>query len=181
MTLRIGLLLFVVFVLVSTQAASAEARLGEPACSCCSMLGVPEIEGKHANKVRWTSDGSQILFEQDMAVYLAAADGSRLQEVANGDYWGVGMRYRPSYPTLSLDVSPSNDRIVYATCRHPHRVTHSSPLSEWTSERTSIRDRDGEYRRHEPPKTDREQSSRLFPCLVAEWSPHRIYLGPVDL
>ena len=47
MTLRIGLLLFAVFVLVSTQAASAEARLGEPECGCCSMLpDVPEFEAK---------------------------------------------------------------------------------------------------------------------------------------
>ena len=168
MTLRIGLLLFVVFVLVSTQAASAEARLGEPACSCCSMLGVPEIEGKHANKVRWTSDGSQILFEQDMAVYLAAADGSRLQEVANGDYWGVGMRYRPSYPTLSLDVSPSNDRIVYATCRHPHRVTHSSPLSEWTSERTQFEIVTANIDGTNPQRLTENRALDYFPV----WSPN---------
>ena len=67
--------------------------------------------------LKWTRDGSGILFHRLMRLYSVEPDGSRLHRIVNGapdhdfgpeDYFG-----------LYADMSPDNSRIAYSTCFYP--------------------------------------------------------------
>ena len=67
--------------------------------------------------VKWTRDGTSILFHRLMRLYSVEADGSRLHRIVTGapdhdfgleDYFG-----------LYADVSPDSGRIAYSTCFYP--------------------------------------------------------------
>ena len=75
-----------------------------------------------ANTVLWHPDGSAVFFSLGPVVYAAAADGSRLEVVADAS---LKTRTLPDSevdlygPMTSFDISPEGDRLVYATCAFP--------------------------------------------------------------
>lgn len=100
--------------------------------------------------LKWTPDGSRILFGKDNRLYTVASDGSNLRNLAGStpsdqsfatSYW-----FRTEM-CLSADVSPDGSRIVYATCEY---ITEPKP---W---------------RHEYADDSELQS---FVFSHAEWSP----------
>ncbi len=79
----------------------------------------------------------------------------------------------PSDPTLSLDVSPSNDRIAYATCRHPLSETRSSRLSEWTVERIQFEIVTANFDGTNPQRLTENTVLDYFPV----WSPDGAHIA----
>ena len=100
----------------------------EPPDSNC----IPGDEGwPHRKLLKWTSDGTKIVFDHGdeylhsfvarygQAVYVAEADGSQVQRVAEGSL--IFEKYaRPSVigHMMYFDVSRDGSRVVYSTCRH---------------------------------------------------------------
>ena len=70
------------------------------------------------NQVRWHPDGSTVFFSQGPLVYAAAVDGWRVEQVA--DSIAPATTSWSSNDTLmtSFDLSPTGDRLVYATCAY---------------------------------------------------------------
>ena len=86
------------------------------------------LDGKNAwqgnDNVRWTPDGSQILFtfgndtflEGDAGIYAVDADGSRLQAIVDP---AVNTVRADNGQMTYFDISPDGSQIVYSTCRYP--------------------------------------------------------------
>ena len=86
------------------------------------------LDGKNAwqgnDNVRWTPDGSQILFtfgndgflEGDAGIYAVDADGSRLQTIVDP---AVNTVRADNGQMTYFDISPDGSQIVYSTCRYP--------------------------------------------------------------
>ena len=87
------------------------------------------------NYIRWSPDGSQILFdvsgdkvEGPVDLYAVAADGSRLEKIvdasAKGSLWGTGgsMMY--------FDVSPDGSRIAYSACAYNRKLAEANDRDE---------------------------------------------------
>ena len=88
--------------------------------------------------LQWTKDGSQLLFDHRMNLYIVEADGSLLRRVAHGvpDHY-----FSNEYMGLYADISPDNFRIVYSTCRYPIEPTerphyYANPLEPDSEELT---------------------------------------------
>ena len=75
------------------------------------------------DNVRWTPDGSRILFtfgDEEAGVYAVDSDGSRLQTVIDPSVNTVhGNWGHPVGLMTYFDISPDGSQIVYSTCRYP--------------------------------------------------------------
>ena len=91
---------------------SADASIPDPWCS----------DG--GNQVRWTPDGSRLLFDIGMALYVVETDGSRLHQIADGwisedspaPVWVY--QFKPYTGGMHTEPSPVGSRIVYSTCSY---------------------------------------------------------------
>ena len=112
--------MFVVALLVLEvgQVSVTEAFVLHPTCHPGDIVYNATSPGQSHNLVQWTTDGSGVLFDSGMAIYLVGADGARLQRVVDG-LRPLSER-TPPHPMgrLTVDVSPNGSKIVYATCRY---------------------------------------------------------------
>ena len=67
----------------------------------------------HQHFLKWTPDGSQLIFDYRTAILVVDAAGTQLRQIADvnpGDWPPYGFH---------ADVSPDGTRVVYATCQFP--------------------------------------------------------------
>ena len=103
--------------------------VADPGVTPCSISG-PELpeDWQLANHVRWSPDGSRILFDLSVGkigtppvgLYGVDADGHKVREVVNpiensafSDVLGM---YTGSM--MYFDISPDGSRVAYSTCRY---------------------------------------------------------------
>ena len=88
------------------------------------------------NYIRWSPDGSQILFDVSESrskgpvdLYAVAADGSRLEKIVDASsrepLWGTGGSM------MSFDVSPDGSRIAYSACTYNRKPAEDSREDDW--------------------------------------------------
>ena len=123
----------------------------------------------HHNSIKWTLDGSHILFDIGMALYVVDADGSRLRQLADGwpDEGDWSTFPTPANASMYADVSPDNSRIVYSTCWYLTRETGPGRLydktKEWVQYEIATSNIDGT----EPRRLTHNKNFDHFPV----WSP----------
>ena len=110
-------------------AAPTPLAVAGPGVTPCSISG-PELpeDWQLANHVRWSPDGSRILFDfsvgkigtPPVGLYGVDADGHQVREVidpiensAFSDFFG---RYTGSM--MYFDISPDGSRVAYSSCRY---------------------------------------------------------------
>ena len=110
-------------------AAPTPLAVAGPGITPCSVSG-PELpeDWQLANHVRWSPDGSQILFDLSVGkigtppvgLYSVDADGHRVREVVDpiensafSDFFG---RYTGSM--MYFDISPDGSKVAYSSCRY---------------------------------------------------------------
>ena len=110
-------------------AVTAPLAVAGPGVTPCSASG-PELpeDWQLANHVRWSPDGSRILFDfsigkfgtPPVGLYGVDADGHRVREVIdpveNSAFSDVLGMYTGSM--MYFDISPDGSRVVYSTCRY---------------------------------------------------------------
>ena len=86
----------------------------------CGPASLPPLKEPVTPVLKWTPDGSKILFNKGSSLYIVASDGSSLLEVADTtlsdnpklkDTAGVNAG-------LHADISPDGSRIVYTSCEY---------------------------------------------------------------
>ena len=75
------------------------------------------------NQVRWHGDGSTVFFSQGPLVYAAAVDGSKIRLVADAIAPATTGWFSNDTLMTSFDLSPTGDRLVYATCAYRREPT----------------------------------------------------------
>ena len=116
MKLPLATVLMVTLVVVM-WVETTEAYIENPPCSYWSGG-----YGAHRNRVQWAPDGSQILFDQAIALYAVNTDGTKLHRIVDGLpdrlHWAEHVGSLPGSPDVSMnpDLSPDNSRIVYSSC-----------------------------------------------------------------
>ena len=109
----------------ATDGDHADHALRKSACT----TGLPPMDWYASNHgVRWTADGTHILFTSSAAVWAMTADGSRLWRVAAA--WRVRDRHLFPGRMTSFDVSPDGKQVVYATCRYIPEYLQGARLQE---------------------------------------------------
>ena len=110
-------------------AAPAPLAVAGAGVTPCSISG-PELpeDWQLANHVRWSPDGSRILFDfsvgksgtPPVGLYGVDADGHQVREVIdpieNSAFSGVLGMYTGSM--MYFDISPDGSRVAYSTCRY---------------------------------------------------------------
>ena len=133
-----------------TPAPTATIEVHREIYSHCTT-GIGMVHEYASNDVvRWTADGSHILFTYYRAswaeVWVVTSDGSRVWRLAEawgqtapgpGDHASVRERKDVSVrfgPMTSFDVTPDSQHVVYATCRYPPDVPRAAQtIKEWAS------------------------------------------------
>ena len=88
------------------------------------------------NQVRWTPDGSRLLFDIGMALYVVESDGSHLRQISDGwisedspaPVWVY--QFKPYTGGMHAEPSPDGSRIVYSTCSYLTTEPKYWPLYE---------------------------------------------------
>lgn len=122
-------------------AAPAPLAAADTGVTPCSVSG-PELPEawQLANHVRWSPDGSRILFDfsvgksgtPPVGLYGVDADGHRVREIVNpiensafSDFLGM---YTGSM--MYFDISPDGSRVAYSTCRYSTGANFELMVSE---------------------------------------------------
>ena len=158
---RVGIVAIAFLALMSLRGAPADAYFVFPPCWYESS--------SHSNLIQWTHDGSQIVFENGMALYVVEANGSRLQRVADG----AGGRSSSIIPPtldgrLSVDVASDNSRIVFATCHYATTETRHRSFNDGTIYRTQYEIATSNIDGTEPQRLTRNTGFDHLPV----WSPN---------
>ena len=96
-------------------------------CNRQFVVGPLPLHGRNSwqgnDNVRWTPDGSQILFtfgDEKAGIYAVDTDGSRLQTIVDPSINTVKGNRGPYIGLMTyFDISPDGSQIVYSTCRYP--------------------------------------------------------------
>ena len=96
-------------------------------CNRQFVVGPLPLHGRNSwqgnDNVRWTLDGSQILFtfgDEKAGIYAVDTDGSRLQTIVDPSINTVKANRGPYIGLMTyFDISPDGSQIVYSTCRYP--------------------------------------------------------------
>ena len=110
-------------VLGATAACSSNAPpVSDPVeyVRACGPAFSPPLREPVTPVLKWTPDGSKILFNKGTSLYIVASDGSSLTEVAD-----TAPSYNPNlkdktgaHAGLRADISPDGSRIVYTSCEY---------------------------------------------------------------
>ena len=91
----------------------------ETAMACAPLLG-PDLWQWH-DKVMWTPDALQILFNSGPRLYAVGSDGVQLRTLADASA-DIKLPGIVVGPMTSFDVSPDGRQVVYSTCEFPRIV-----------------------------------------------------------
>lgn len=105
----------------------------EIARAACVARFVPSPPWRYDEMVRWSPDGSRILFTTITDIYAVSEDGFTLRNINYADRHVLS----PSDPASGLpeamtyfDISPDGSRIVYSTCAYFGSGYAESPYDE---------------------------------------------------
>lgn len=79
--------------------------------------------------LKWTPDGTRVLFSYIDALYIVGADGAGLRKVAD-----IGRPLPHSNDMVDgvyADISPDGSRVVFTTCKYPYTVKTSKFRSDY--------------------------------------------------
>lgn len=110
-------------------AAPDPLAVADPGVTPCSVSGLQIPEAwQRAHYVRWTPDGSRILFDlavgkrgaPPVGLYMVDVDGNQVREVVgpieNAAFSDALGTYTGSM--IYFDISPDGSRVAYSTCKH---------------------------------------------------------------
>lgn len=114
---------------VLLSAGEVRAYGETPTCSVDMLIDYWRPGHTHPKLVQWTPDGSQILFDWDMRLYLADADGSRVRWIVDGatDRLPTDLARVPN-GRITADISPDGTRVAHATCLYTNEFRNSDFL-----------------------------------------------------
>ena len=103
----------------------------EPPTTHCGGPHIGHVlrTGLPSPALKWTPDGTRVLFSYIDALYIVGEDGASLGKVAD-----IGRPLPHSNDMVDgvyADISPDGSRVVFTTCRHPYTVKTSKYNSDY--------------------------------------------------
>ncbi len=115
----------------------------QPPCYTSQSHLITELEREKApwewqlrNSLKWSPDGTFLVFDKASTIYLVQRDGSNVRKIVDTwiDFEVDGVAHGRMGNMTYFDVSPDGSRITYSTCRYPWMREPDDPLYDPQSE-----------------------------------------------
>ena len=116
--------------MIFTMATTAEGQTIPNTEDQCSITSNRAMVPSHF--IKWTPDGSQVIFNHHRGIYSAKTDGTEVKLLVNvgwnAEEEKLEHRRDPSRPGTYADISPDGRMLAYSACRASRGIAQNSEI-----------------------------------------------------